>query len=158
MSDAICWQHGRDLLLVREGGGRFCFPDRCVVCNAPANGRVRKTLYHLRHWWIPFLSLAMHIHVRRRVEVEFGLCRQHALARRIGWACIATAVVLPAALLPAMDGIAVVVACFVALALLFPIGVRLATVMRLVACDPMFARLRVGRKFLESLPTSSEEA
>jgi len=79
------WRDGLRLVTTRK----MSLPDRCVVCNAPADGyRLKKKLY----WHHPGFYLAL-IHVlfyalivlvvHRSVRVEFGLCRVHSRRRRI---------------------------------------------------------------------------
>ena len=69
------------------------FPDRCVVCNQPANGyRVTKTLY----WHPPAVYFAIlagvliyaiiALIVRKEASVSFGLCPEHKKRRHTGFA------------------------------------------------------------------------
>ena len=86
------WHDGKQLFVRRETQ----FPDRCVKCNAPADGyRLRRTLY----WHNPLLFLLILIAVllyfivaiivRKNMRVEFGLCAAHRQARNraliVGW-------------------------------------------------------------------------
>ncbi|MBN1673308.1 MAG: hypothetical protein JXR37_19840 [Kiritimatiellae bacterium] len=83
-------------------GRNAVLPDRCVKCNAPANGqRLTRTLY----WHSPFVYLLVVVNVllyaviamivRKRVRIEVGLCRRHAVRRRVGiavtWFCVLAA-------------------------------------------------------------------
>jgi uncharacterized membrane protein len=72
------------------------WPDRCVVCNAPANGyRLKRSLFWhppalyflLALSWLIYLIVALI--VRERGTIHIGLCEQHRQRRRngilIGW-------------------------------------------------------------------------
>ncbi len=79
------WRSGKKLVMNREAE----LPDRCVKCNAPANGfRLKRNLI----WHPPLIFLTILISilvyaviaiiVRKRATVFVGLCPQHRTARR----------------------------------------------------------------------------
>jgi len=80
------WRFGKQLVLRSE----TALPDRCVKCNAPANGsRLRRRLY----WHSPVIYVLILINlliyalvaiiVRKRTVVEIGLCEHHRRRRHI---------------------------------------------------------------------------
>ena len=88
----LIWRSDR--LLVMSQGAEL--PDRCVKCNAPAHGqRLRRKLY----WHSPYIYLLILLNlliyvivamiVRKRAQVEVGLCEPHRSQRRLaiglGW-------------------------------------------------------------------------
>jgi hypothetical protein len=72
-------------------------PDRCVKCNAPANGyTLKRTLsWHHPGWYIlalsPLIYILAYLIVRRTAVVYVGLCDKHRRGRirdiLIGWLC-----------------------------------------------------------------------
>jgi len=101
VTDDEIWRDG-DLLVVRKA---VSLPDRCVKCNAPAEGvRLRRSL--LWHHWSVYLTLLLapwligillyvvvSVIVRQRAEIDTGICRRH-LARRRGAIAISWLTVL----------------------------------------------------------------
>jgi len=86
------WRDGK-VLVARKGAE---LPDRCLKCNAPADGyRFSRTLSWVRPAWLllflisPLLLVLVYLIVRRRAKVTVGLCEHHrrirtrAIAR--GW-------------------------------------------------------------------------
>ncbi|MFT5685103.1 MAG: hypothetical protein ACI8RZ_006050 [Myxococcota bacterium] len=83
------WQHGRLLVLSEHA----TLPDRCIVCNAVAEGEtLAKTLY----WHTPFLLALLALNpviygvlaffFKRSRPVELPMCARHQLRRRVlGW-------------------------------------------------------------------------
>jgi len=86
------WRSGKILVTAP----RAAFPDRCVKCNAPANGaRLKRTLY----WYPPYvivlillsllIGLIIAMVVRKMARVEIGLCEVHRSRRvrsiALGW-------------------------------------------------------------------------
>lgn len=78
------WSDGDLLLVTRD----VHLPDRCVKCNAAANGyRIRKTIQWHEPWiWATILAgvlayaiIAMIL--RKTVKIEFGLCPEHRRKR-----------------------------------------------------------------------------
>src|SRR6266480_4392081 len=96
------WRDKSTLVMTKDAS----LPDRCVKCNAPANGvRLKRKLA----WHSPVLYLviffALLIYVilaailSKRATVYIGLCNQHFQRRRkqkvIGWLLLAIGVVVP---------------------------------------------------------------
>lgn len=86
------WQMGKQLVTVSETP----FPDRCVKCNAPANGfRLKRVLYwhHPGFYFLIMCNLLIYaivaMTVRKKAVLHIGLCEQHRAARKqailIGW-------------------------------------------------------------------------
>lgn len=80
------WQDGSMLVTTRN----IVLPDRCVKCNAPANGyRLKRNLsWHnpllyllLMANWLVYLVVVLI--VRKTARVHIGLCEQHLNSRRI---------------------------------------------------------------------------
>ena len=89
----LVWRSKKDLV-VSHGAE---MPDRCVRCNAPAQGRrLKRRLYwhHPAIYLLILCSLLIYIIValvvRKRAEVEIGLCQQHLVKRKrdiaLSWA------------------------------------------------------------------------
>lgn len=79
------WRDGK-LLVVQKGAA---LPDRCIRCNAPAEGRrMRRQLYwhHPMLYCLHFLggpivyALAA-VCVRQQATIDIGICRRHSAAR-----------------------------------------------------------------------------
>lgn len=92
LATAGLWQQGG--VLVMEKGAQL--PDRCVKCNAPANGRrlIRNLTWHPGAVYLLLLvSLLVYIIVamlvRKSAVVDVGICEEHRAKRRtaiiIGW-------------------------------------------------------------------------
>ena len=161
-----------DARFVGEGGGLrregdlivipvlgVSFPPRCVVCNQPAQNRLRRKLY----WpppgyyaliclgWIFYLVAALI--VRKNAQFEVGLCEAHAARRRngilLGWlgvpACLVGAAALADSSLPAM--IALLIVAFGSTVG----GLLMVRVVRASRIQDGLAWLKVGRPFLDSL-------
>jgi len=88
----LLWRSGR-VLVIGQGAA---LPDRCVKCNAPANGQrlLRKLYWHSPYIYLLILLnliiyLIVAIIVRKMARVEIGLCdahrRQRWLAIGYGW-------------------------------------------------------------------------
>ena len=86
------WRSDRLLVMNKDA----TLPDRCVKCNAPANGkRLTRNLY----WHSPYIYLLILLNliiyvivaliVRKKARVQIGLCDQHRTKRRLalsfGW-------------------------------------------------------------------------
>ena len=90
--DEGLWQTGQ-LLLLRKGTD---LPDRCVKCNAPADGRRLRRAFSWHHPAYFVLALAglliyviVAMIVRQSITLQVGVCREHLVRRRwgilIGW-------------------------------------------------------------------------
>ena len=86
------WRLGRQLVTRSETP----FPDRCVKCNAPANGfKLKRVLYwqHPAYYLLLFCNLLILLIVvlivRKKAVLHVGLCEKHRAQRKwaliIGW-------------------------------------------------------------------------
>ena len=86
------WRVGDDLIMTKDGE----FPDRCIHCNAPAEGwRLKKKLsWHPSGYYLLILvNLIIYaivaLIVRQTAKVRFPLCDEHRRRRRraimLGW-------------------------------------------------------------------------
>jgi hypothetical protein len=80
-----CWQDGADLVMSKDAE----LPDRCIKCNAPAEGyRLKRNLSWHSPWWflLIFVSLLVYVIValciRKRATIWVGLCPEHRAARQ----------------------------------------------------------------------------
>ena len=134
------------------------FPARCVVCNAPAERRLKRTLFWHPPGYYALLLVGPLIFViasslaRQRAQFEIGVCDQHAARRRNG---------LLLAWLSGPVGFALVVlsppqslafAIFIATVAAIVAGALMARVISAKRIDKRYAWLKVGRAFLESIP------
>lgn len=69
------WRDGK-LLVMRHGA---VLPDRCVKCNAPAEGRRKRKSVQ---WSEPIRFLGFSFYGRREAKVEFGICSRCAWRRQ----------------------------------------------------------------------------
>jgi hypothetical protein len=81
------WRQGRQLITRSETP----FPDRCVKCNAPANGfRLKRILYwqHPAYYLLLLCNLLILIIVvlivRKKAVLHVGLCEKHRAQRKMG--------------------------------------------------------------------------
>ncbi len=81
------WHQGR-FLLVRKGTP---LPDRCVKCNAPADGQRLKRVFSWHHPAVFALALAalvvyvvVALVVRQSITLQVGVCHEHLARRRFG--------------------------------------------------------------------------
>jgi GYF domain 2 len=79
------WRKGKQLVTISETP----FPDRCVKCNAPANGyRLKRVLYwqHPAYYLLLLCNLLILIivvlAVRKKAVLHIGLCAKHQAARK----------------------------------------------------------------------------
>ena len=79
------WRSGNVVVSVKNGS---VFPDRCLKCNAPTNGKLmRRTLYWYPPWVIIVLiasvliGLIVAMIVRKTAVVEIGICDAHRKKR-----------------------------------------------------------------------------
>jgi len=90
--DAGIWRDG-DQLIVAHGAA---FPHRCVKCNQPSvePHKVRKVYWHSPWLYLLFLLYAfiyiiVALLVRKKADIDPGLCEEHVRKRRvwiaIGW-------------------------------------------------------------------------
>ena len=85
--DEQVWREGRYVAFLK--GARF--PDRCVVCNRPAEHRLRKTLtwHHPAYFVAVLFALLLYVVVallvNKKAKVDFGLCHKHCRRRTRGF-------------------------------------------------------------------------
>ena len=157
------WRDGKNLVLVRDSD----FPDRCVKCNDPATPPLRRYKLYWHSAWLYLLVLVniliylvVALVVRKRAEVEVGLCERHQrrvlTGRAIGWggfAALLGATVLGVAF--GWNGMLVLSAL-----LLLPWALATLLTLRIVyptRIDKELVRLKgCGEEFLASLPHSKE--
>ena len=86
------WRVGDDLIMSKDGE----FPDRCIRCNAPAEGwRLKKKIswhpsgYYLLILFNLIIYAIVAVIVRHSAKVQFPLCADHRRRRRwaiaLGW-------------------------------------------------------------------------
>lgn len=95
------WRHLSQLVMAKDAQ----LPDRCTVCNAPANGfRLKRNLYwHPPAWYllicvgVLFYAIAALI-IRKQARIEIGLCQTHLQKRKravaIIWSLIGVSVLV----------------------------------------------------------------
>ena len=155
-------QHWRDgkILVLRPGSA---LPHRCIKCNAPAELPIKKRKIYWHHpaWYILiFIAILLYaviaLAVRKKAEIQPGLCATHSKRRKIGLSLIWGGLLLGVGLMfaGAVDD-AGALAALGGLVLLIgliwgSIFARLLTPNRI---DKDFIRLRgAGKDFLDSLP------
>lgn len=157
------WRDGKNLVLLPDSD----FPDRCVKCNDPATPPSRRyKLYWHSAWWYLLILVNILIYlvaalvVRKRAEVEVGLCERHQrrvlTGRSIGWGGFA-----------ALLGATVLAVAFqwdwllgLSALLLLPWALATLLTLRIVypaRIDKELVRLKgCGEEFLASLPNYNE--
>jgi hypothetical protein len=92
------WRDGKKLVMHKQA----FLPDRCVKCNAPTNGAY---LHRKLSWLHPACKIAilfgligwiiyaiLSASMKKKAEVDFGLCEQHTNSRKthmtMGWAMV----------------------------------------------------------------------
>src|SRR4051812_35333996 len=164
-TDFVARLSGSDQVLRREGDRVVIpvlgasFPPRCVVCNEPAQHRLRRKL-----WWHPpgyyalicvgwIIYLIVAMIVRKSAAFEIGVCDAHAARRRnvilLGWLGVPACIVAGALLVDPAPALGTLL-FFAAFGLLVAslILVRLVSASRI---QDGFAWIKVGRPFLDSL-------
>ena len=81
------WRDGKILVMHKQA----VLPDRCVKCNAPANGdRLRRSLsWHYPAIYLVILAglliyVIVALCVRKRAKIDVGICQAHRSRRRRG--------------------------------------------------------------------------
>lgn len=139
------------------------FPDRCVKCNAPAQGyKLRRDLA----WHSPVLYLLLLLNVliylvvalavRRKVSVFVGLCPEHR-SRRSSWlvSCSIAGVAAVAGLVAALllESVGVGIASAVLLVVAIIVAFAVSPVVSAGRITDRHAEVRgCGREFLASFP------
>jgi len=97
----VAWRSGNLLVVAREA----VLPDRCVKCNAPAQGqKLRRKLSWHTPWIYALIILGLLFYIiaavitSKRARIDIGLCREHFAARKrdvlIGWLSFALSIAL----------------------------------------------------------------
>lgn len=90
------WQQNKRLV----ARTKTVFPNRCVKCNAPADIRLKRTLYWVHPAFLLLILcnllvlLVVYLIVRKKAEVEIGLCEAHRVKRKYGLITLWTSIVL----------------------------------------------------------------
>lgn len=160
-SDGGVWRDGKWLVMSRSAA----LPGRCVKCNEPAHEpvKVRKVYWHhpliyLLFFLYGLIYIIVALIVRKRADVNAGLCAEHKSKRRnailLAWAGMLSAIVLPIGF---AQGTEYVDAWILFCTLLFfgsaIAGIVLSRVVYAKKIDNERARLGgCGTEFLDSLP------
>jgi hypothetical protein len=79
------WRHFSQLVMTKDAQ----LPDRCTMCNNPANGfRLKRNLYWHPPAWYLLICAGLLIYaivaliVRKKASIEIGLCRTHVQKRK----------------------------------------------------------------------------
>jgi hypothetical protein len=146
------------------------FPDRCVKCNAPANGyRLKRKLFwhHPAYYlFIIFCNILVYVVValivRKTAEYRVGVCPMHRSKRRnailIGWGGFLLGVLM--LLVGAMEESAILaIAGLVFLVVGIICGIAGSRIISPKRIDANYAWLRgAGLEFLDSIETKSTTA
>jgi|GEM_PF-2681133 hypothetical protein len=154
------WREGDLVMLPREQGD---LPDRCVICNGPTDYYRHIREVRVIPWWAMAAMLAggpasvgLVLLLCPAFTVEVGLCEKHR--RRMG---VGTAVKWGGLLVGAASFVAgswassllwLTIGPVVALFALL-VGEKIGCVVRAPSFDDRNLHLRVGKAFLESLPS-----
>lgn len=158
LGDAGCFRDGPWVHLPHPGGE---LPERCVICNAPSEGRVAHKLVFRPSdvtallFLAPLIGLILSASRTQKVTVALGLCGAHR-ARRKRFQWLAGGAAALGLVLLVGGAVSQLTALVVAGLLLLVVGAPLAAhatrVARLVRVDPGRLVLDCGLPFLESLP------
>ncbi|MGE0327061.1 MAG: hypothetical protein AB7K71_22475 [Polyangiaceae bacterium] len=157
------WRDGEHLVVIKGSA----LPDRCVKCNAPAQGfTLSRMLYWNPPWVYVTILLGLLIFVivalvtRKQGMVSFGLCPEHRSQRtKLHLAAGITPLLTIggcAASVSADAPMAAVVCVFLTLILPF-VFIVLATPMSVKLIDDRALRLKVGPEFLASFDAQPGE-
>jgi hypothetical protein len=161
-TDAVAVFREGDLLVSSKD---VDWPDRCVVCNAPAGGYRKRRVLYWHHPGLYFLILANLLVyaivagiVRKYGALRFGVCRRHRTRRAIaiagGWVgSVASFAVMVAGFSSdgAVGRVVGVVAVFAIVAFIVT-GAVLASLVSPRRIDRERMWIKVGKPFLESFP------
>ncbi len=154
------WREG-DLVVLDKL--QHSLPDRCVRCNAPANGiRVQKTFYWHAGWIYVLLVVSILVYailaliLRKSVTTRVPLCELHKKRRTVGFlvgvfGSLGALGVLIAAAAYSNHFETVIVPCLVLLVAAPVTSAILARTLRPAFIDDRIARFKAGRAFVESL-------
>lgn len=164
LGDAGCFRSGLLVHLPHPGGE---LPERCVVCNAPTEGRLAHKLVFRPSEvttlliLAPLIGLILSASRTQKVTVHLGLCAPHrARRKRFQWLTGAAALgglgLLLGGAANELGWLAFV--GFLLLVVLAPIAAYASRVVKLVRIDPGRLVLGCGLPFVESLPEAPSYA
>lgn len=151
------WRVGKVLHMDK----RASLPPRCVRCNAPAETQLHRKMYWHSPWWALTIFAGLLAYaiialvVRKRADVDLGLCALHARARTrtivIAWVLPLLAWALCFVLPEGFVGLGIMLALSTTLAAIV-VGQRRAAVLRPLRIDEREARLvGAGPSFLATI-------
>jgi hypothetical protein len=147
-----------DLLVVPTLGATF--PPRCVICNQPAQRRLRRKLFWHPPGYYALICIGALIYViaamivRKSAEFEVGLCDEHSARRRngiiVGWLGAPLCFVAGIAVIDRVPILSVVL--IVASLGLIVASLLMARIVVAARIQDNFAWIKVGKPFLDSIP------
>lgn len=158
LGEAGCFRVGLLVHLPHPGGE---LPERCVMCNAPTEGRVvHKLVFRpgevtMMLFLAPLVGLILSASRTRKVTVHLGLCAPHrARRKRLQWLAGGAALVGLGLLIggAAKGLVALVIVGLLLLIFVAPLAAYATRVVKLLRIDPGCLVLGCGRPFVESLP------
>jgi hypothetical protein len=159
------WRDGKKLVMHKQA----FLPDRCVKCNAPTNGAyLHRKLSYLHPackitilfgliGWIIYAILSATL--KKKAEVDFGLCEQHVGSRKtnmvIGWAMVIFGVLLTVLAFATEKGgvIFLGIAMLIAGAIVASMAIGIVTVTKMD--DNYIWMTRVNQDYLSNFPSSN---
>jgi len=164
-ADQEIWREGKFVVCARDAH----LPDRCAVCNEPAQGYgfLKKMTWHSPWFFLLILAnlliyLIVALCVQKTAKIRIGLCPRHRARRErglwVGFLGLAVSIVClasPALVVYPDGGLARDVVPMVGLVglVLCPIlGVLMTQLVRPRRVDQDHAWLRVGKPFASSFP------
>ncbi|MCA9665570.1 MAG: hypothetical protein KC503_08275 [Myxococcales bacterium] len=155
------WREGEDFVVENVSPP---LPDRCVVCNADAEGyRLKRVLYwHPAGYYVLaligiLLYAIVAVIVRKKAVLHVGLCPTHRARRRtaIIIGLLGPVVMIATPFIARRMGAVIAAGMLIGFAMIV-VGIIMAQVVRPTRIDNEQARLKVGRAFLESIPYWNE--
>ncbi len=147
-----------NLLVVPALGANF--PPRCVICNQPAQRRLRRKLFWHPPGYYALVCLGALIYViaamivRKSAEFEVGMCEEHSARRRnaiiAGWVGVPLCFVACIALIERVPALALVL--MIGTLVLLVVSLIMARVVQAARIQDGFAWIKVGKPFLDSIP------
>lgn len=160
-AEAPCWREGDAACLWKQAA---VLPPRCVKCNAPAQHRVKKTLY----WHEPWVYLTIlggvliyalvALAIRKKADVNWALCDTHHGRRRLGIGIAVGSVllgVMTAILGGSMDSPDLIVLGLATVTILPIAGLIVARNITPARIDDQRVWVKAGAPFLESIPPAA---
>jgi hypothetical protein len=159
----MVWREGDVLVMERSA----MLPDRCVKCNAPANGYKlwRNLSWHSPVYFLlvllsPLIYIVVALIVRKTATIAIGLCETHRKKRRtmiaVAWLLFLASIAsfFVAVQFDPPIGPSIVIAGIVVMLTSLVMAAMISQIVKPVNIDYRFVRLRgVGADFLDTLPT-----